>query len=140
MSEDINFPDVNYGKANKDKMHELTVSEWSPFFGRSFWEIFIFSMSYAYAKKLEPKSVPGTGTMPPDAFQQSTRYLMRSLAISAKNDISIIKKSKDYVKICEEYAYAGFPEVYAQIKNNPTDKPVENILFNIISEIEKEVN
>ena len=58
MSEtEIQFPDVNYGPANKEKMRELTTSEWSPFFGKDYWEVFIFSMGYAYAKGLKPKKV-----------------------------------------------------------------------------------
>ena len=82
MSEaEIQFPDVNYGPANKEKMRELTTSEWSPFFGKAYWEVFIFSMGYAYARGLKPKKVPGTGTMPARVFVQETRHLMRSLAI-----------------------------------------------------------
>ena len=42
--EDIKFPDVNYGTANKKKYEELKNSDWSPFFGKDYWEIFIFSM------------------------------------------------------------------------------------------------
>ena len=46
MLDEINFPDVNYGKKNKDEYLTLTEAEWSPFFGYYYWEIFIFSMLY----------------------------------------------------------------------------------------------
>ena len=145
MSEaEIIFPQVNYGPANKEKMRELTTSEWSPFFGKDFWEIFIFSMGYAYAKGLKPKKVPGTGTMPARVFLQETRHLMRSLAIDhakkvGKPDpaISVIKNPRSYVAICEEYAAAGLPEIYSILEKRE-NKPTENLLSEIINDIWKE--
>ena len=132
--QEIQFPDVNYGKENKEKMQELTTSEWSPFFGKDYWEVFIFCMSYAYSSKLERKKVSGTGTMPPQAFRQETRHLMRALAIGEEG-ISVIKNPRDYVKVCEEYAAAGFGEIYKIISETDTEKtPVESILFNIIND------
>ncbi len=142
MSSDseLQFPDVNYGPKNVERIKELTISEWSPFFGKDYWEVFIFSMSYAFAEKLAPaKSVPGTGTMPARVFRQETRHLMRSLAIAATGDISVIKNPRDYVKICEQYAYVGFDEIYKKIhQENTEDVPVENVLFNIINQIARE--
>ena len=144
--EDIKFPDVNYGMDNKKKYETLKISEWSPFFGKDYWEIFIFSMGYAYARGLKPKKVPGTGTMPARVFLPETRHLMRSLAIDhakkvGKPDpaISVIKNSKDYVKICEEYAAVGFPEVYLILEKGAHDKkPEENMLAEIIADVWKE--
>ena len=41
--------------------------------------------------------------------------------------------SSAYVKICEEYANAGFQEVYTIIKNTDLEKTkAEDILLNII--------
>ena len=144
--EDIKFPDVNYGAANKKKYEELKISDWSPFFGKDYWEIFIFSMGYAYARGLKPKKVPGTGTMPARVFLPETRHLMRSLAIDhakkvGKPDpaISVIKNPKSYVKICEEYAAVGFPEVYKILEKGAGDaKPTENLLAEIIKDVWKE--
>ena len=142
--EDIKFPDVNYGVANKKKYEELKISDWSPFFGKDYWEIFIFSMGYAYARGLPPKKVPGTGTMPARAFVQETRHLMRSLAIDhakkvGKPDpaISVIKNPRSYVAICEEYAAAGLPEIYSILEKRE-NKPTENLLSEIINDIWKE--
>ena len=142
--EDIKFPDVNYGMDNKKEYETLKISEWSPFFGKDYWEIFIFSMGYAYARGLKPKKVPGTGTMPARVFLQETRHLMRSLAIDhakkvGKPDpaISVIKNPKSYVKICEEYAAAGLPEIYSILEKRE-NKPTENLLAEIINDVWKE--
>ena len=137
VDEDINFPKVNYGKKNVDRIHELTIADWSPFFDHGYWEIFIFCMSYAYVKGLKPEKVPGTATMPADAFKTETRHLMRALAIDYKNDISVIKNSRDYVTICEQFAYVGFDEVYNMIKNRPSEKAVDSVLFDMINEANK---
>lgn len=141
LIDDINFPKIKYGTKNEDKYKELTEAEWSPFLGHFYWEIFIFSMSYAYAKGLVPESVPGVGSLPSNVFQQDTRDLMRSLAIDYKKDLNILKDTASYVKICEEFAYAGFDSVYKTIVENNLDKtPVEDILFNMIKEIHNEQN
>ena len=144
--DEISFPDVNYGDGNKQKIKDLTVWEFSPFFGCDYWEIFIFCMSYAYVKGIFAKSVPGVGTMPAKAFQTKSRDLMRALAIdytnsqqkknNTSNPLDIIKNPKEYVKICERYAYAGFNEIYNIIQNVDGQKTkTEDILMNLIKEI-----
>jgi hypothetical protein len=133
--DDINFPDINYGKKNKDLYDELTQAEYSPFFGCNYWEIFIFCMTYAYAKGLTPKEVPGTGSLPARVFQTETRDVMRALAIDYTGSLDIIKNSREYVKICEQFAYAGFDEIYKRITDKASETPVEDILMNLIKEI-----
>ncbi len=139
MSEqDIKFPDVNYGENNKEKYNELTISEWSPFFNHNFWEIFIFSMAYAFSKNLTPLEPTGKGTLNAKMFSPSVRHLMRSLAIKDSQNISIIKDSNKVVKICEKYANAGFQEIYAKIKNRPSEKPLEGIFLDMLNEVNRE--
>ena len=136
--EDIKFPDANYGENNKEKYNELTISEWSPFFGHSFWEIFIFSMSYGFTKELEPTEPTGKGTINAKVLSTPVRHLMRALAIKHFKDISVIKDSNQVVKICEKYANAGFQKVYAKIKNRPSEKPLDGIFLDMINEINHE--
>ena len=136
---EIQFPDVNYGMENKEKILELTTSDWSPFFGKDYWEVFIFCMSYAFATKMSPKQPKGTGTMPARVFRQETRHLMRCLAIADGGDISVIKNPRNYVKVCEGYAAVGFEEIYKIIKETDTEKiPVESILFNLIQDEQRQ--
>lgn len=136
---DIQFPKVNYGPENKEQMDELVLSEWSPFFGKDRADVFIFCMSYAYARGLEPKSITGSGTMPASAFDVEKRHLMRSLAISVEGNITIIKDSRKYVTICEEYAYAAFERIYKQIRDAfDNGVKTENILYDIINEVQRE--
>lgn len=139
--DEINFPDVNYGHDNKEKYYELTTNEWSPFIGCEYWEVFIFSMSYAYAKGIKAEKITGAGSMPSTVFQIGTRDLMRALAIDHQlksgnpHAIDIIKSPKEYVKLCELYAYAGFKEIYNIIKNNNGENKTNDILMNLIKEI-----
>ena len=132
-NDDINFPDVRTGTKNTPKYKELVDAEWSPFIGYHYWEIFIFSMSYAFAKGLVQKPVSGEQNMPARVFDASTRNIMRALAVEQSNDLNIIKDSQAYVKICEEFANAGFQEIYQIINENDPDKVrKEDILLNII--------
>ena len=80
---EIEFPWVNYGasdKERKQRMLELTEQNWSPFKGYDNAVVFIFCMSYAFAKDKTPMPPPkSSGSMPPTAFKQEMRDLMRSL-------------------------------------------------------------
>ena len=135
-NDDINFPGARTGTANTSRYKELVESAWSPFVGYRYWNVFIFSMSYAFVKKLEPKPVSGERNMPADVFTAHTRNLMRALAIEHEGDLNIIKKSEEYVKICEEYANAGFQELYQIIKTNDIDTvKAEDLLLNLIKTI-----
>jgi len=90
-------------------------------------------MAYAFTHKLAPKSVSGEKNMPAKRFHAPERNMMRALAVEHTNDLNIIKDSSAYVKICEEYANAGFQEVYTIIKNTDLEKTkAEDILLNII--------
>lgn len=140
---DIEFPWVNYGVSDperKNRMLELTEQEWSPFYKYDNATVFIFCMSYAFAKDKTPMPPPkGSGSMPPSAFKEETRYLMRIVAIAKTENLKIIKKSngkEGYVRICEEYASAGFDEVYNRLKNKDSSIPVENILQEMLTEVE----
>jgi len=144
---EIEFPWVNYGasdKQTKEKMIELTNQNWSPFNGYDNAVVFIFCMSYAFAKNKTPMPPPGSsGSMPPSAFKMEMRDLMRSLAIAKDGDLKVIKKSsgkEGYVKICEQYAHSAFDEVYNRIKNRDSTISAENILNEMLNEIESERN
>ena len=134
QEQEIIFPDVNYGDNNKDAYNDLINSQWSPFFEHTYWEVFIFCMAYAYAKKLNPSVPTGKPTLNAKMFLPPTRHLMRSLAIAYYKDISIIKNSKKVVSICEQYANAGIKDVYFRFKK-PSDKPIDSIFQEMIREI-----
>jgi len=133
-NDDINFPDVRTGTKNTPKYLELIEEESSPFYGYDYGHVFLFSMAYAFAHKLVPKSVSGERNMPAKRFHAPERNMMRALAVEHTDDLNVIKDSLEYVKICEEYANAGFQEVYGIIKKNNFEKTKrEDILLNIIN-------
>ena len=140
---EIEFPWVNYGasdKTRKDRMTELTTQKWSPFNGYDNAAVFIFCMSYAFAKNKTPVPPSGSqGSMPPSAFKTDMRDMMRSLAIAKAGELRIIKKSagkEGYVKICESYANSGFDEIYNKLKNRDSSISPENVLNGIFDDIE----
>ena len=141
---EIEFPWVNYGAGDgerKRKMTELTTQSWSIFNGYDHAAVFIFCMAYAFAKDKTPIPPKGSGSMPPSSFKRDIRDLMRALAIAKTADLRIIKKSSGkggYVKICEEYASAGFDEVYNKIKNRDSSVSAESILNEMLNEVESE--
>ena len=51
-NDDINFPDVRTGTKNTPKYLELIEEESSPFYGYDYGHVFLFSMAYAFSKKL----------------------------------------------------------------------------------------
>ncbi len=139
MLDDINFPDPKYGDKNKDDYYDLTNNSWSPFYNYHYWEVFIFSMSYAYAKGEIPKPPTGSLALPANVFQQPTRDLMRALAIDKTNNLDLIKNPKEYVKICEGFAYVGFDLIKKKIDaSDPDDPHPEDILMDLIREISQE--
>ena len=142
---DINFgPWINYGKGDKtnqigDKMEELVSMSWSPFNGCDYAQVFIFCMAYAVAKGFKPNKPPGSGgSMPASAFKSEMRNFMKAVAITHENDLDIITKPNEVVKICEGYAYAGFLEVYDTIKNRDSTISAEMVIDSILHEIETE--
>jgi len=135
--EEIRFPDLNYGENNKKQYEDLIISEWSPFFNHTIWEVFIFCMSYAFAKKLSLTGSP-TGTtkgINAKVLSQPTRYLMRTLAIQHYQDIKVIKDSTKVAKICEQYANAGIQELYPRLLNKPSEVPPEQFFIDLQNEI-----
>lgn len=135
QEEEISFPDVNYGDNNRDAYDYLINELKSPFLDHTYWEVFIFCMSYAYAKKLKPSAPSGKPTLNAKMFLAPTRHLMRSLAIAHYSDVSVIKNSKKVVNICEQYANAGIGDIYFRFKNKPLEKPVDNVFQEIIREV-----
>ena len=134
MSENY-FPDINYGESNKHMYNDLINYSWSPFFEHSIWEIFIFCMAYAYAKKLKPKDPDGKGTLNSKVFKPNTRHIMYALAIDHTNDVGVIKNLNNVVKICEGFANVGIEKIYQIFKNKPSDISIEKIFLDMISEI-----
>lgn len=150
---EIEFPAVNFGGTGKNEeskkikqmMFDLTHESWSPFNGCENWQVFIFCCTYGFAKKKVRKPPPGQGSMPPSAFKTDTRDIMRAIAIAETKNLKIIKKAsgKDgYVRICEEYAFSAFSEVYNRIKtrDDGQENSGENVLNVMLNEIESSHN
>ena len=148
MDIEIEFPAVNFGGAGKGAKNEeakqmmfnLVHESWSPFNGCENWQVFIFCCTYGFAKNKIRKSPPGQGSLPPSAFKTDTRDIMRSIAIAETKDLAIIKKAsgKDgYVRICEEYAYSAFSEVYNRLRTMDDGKEQcgEDVIDTMLREI-----
>ena len=141
---DINFgPWINYGNSDKEnrigeKMAELTSVSWSPFNGCDYAQVFIFCMSYAFARGRIPRSPPkaGGGSMPASAFKRDMRDFMKVVAIAHTKNLDVITNPNEVVKICEGYAYASFLEVYDTIKNRKSTISNEMILDSFLQDIE----
>ena len=137
---DINFPPwINYGLGDtendiKRKMDDLVHGVWSPFNGCDIAQVFIFCMSYTFAKGRLPRRPPGgKGSMPASAFKRDMRDFMKIVAINHKGDLNIIRNPKDVVKIAEDYAYAGFLEVYEKVhQGNKKHMSPQNILRELL--------
>jgi len=135
---DIKFgPWLNYGKGKIGKeMDELVTESWSPFNGYNIAQVFIYCMSYAFAKGKNPeKPPPGSGSMPASAFDHDMRDFMKALAVAHTKDLDVVTDPKKVVAIGEGYAFAGFQDVYDKIKNRKSDISPESILEDILRKI-----
>ncbi|MDI1496284.1 MAG: hypothetical protein K8823_1592 [Cenarchaeum symbiont of Oopsacas minuta] len=135
MSSDleIKFPTIPYDENHSEEYHKLNTEDWSPFKGYDLAEIFIFAMSYAYANKLPRKPIEGRDKkLPPRGFDTQMRHMMRTLAIHEERNVKIVKDSNKIVKICAEYANAGFSEIYKKIKGSTANRA--QILEDMIAE------
>jgi hypothetical protein len=135
MLDEIGFPDPKYGDKNKEKYYEITSNSWSPFYNYHYWEVYIFAMSYAYAKGEKPKQPVGSLNLPAKVFQMPTRDLMRALAIDHTKNLDVIKNSKEVVKICEGFAYVGFDLIMKKLNEYKEGDHTEDILMDLIKEI-----
>ena len=140
---DIKFgPWIKYGNHkdndNTRKMNELVTESWSPFNGCEMVDVFIFCMSYSFGRGRVPVKPPGSGALPAHAFNSEMRNFMKIVAIAHKKDLDVITDPKEVIKICENFAYASFEEVYDKIKNRDSSIQVETILESMIQEIKPE--
>ena len=116
-------------------MDDLINREWSPFNGQKMANVFIFCMSYGFAKKMKPEKPPGSGSMPGSAFDAEMRDYMKFVAMSERKNLEIATQANETVKICEGYAYAAFPEVYDKIANCDSSIPPETRIEKLIQEV-----
>ena len=130
---DIKFPKISYNKNDQDLYTELVLEEWSPFKEHTRAEVFIFAMAYAFNKKLEPLDLESSKLeLPGNAFDDNMRNLMRSLAISVKKDVNIIKDNHAVLDICEMYANTALKKIYKTIKEKNPEISSENVLESLI--------
>lgn len=139
---DIKFgPWLNYGKKNEEvskRMDELVSQSWSPFNGWDIAHVFIYCMAYAFANKIPPSKTPGSsGSMPASAFKREMRDFMKALAIEHEQKLDVIADPKRVVEIGQDYAFAGFNEVYNRVRSRSEDKP-EKILEDILYEVDEQ--
>ncbi len=94
-------------------------------------------MAHAFAKNRVPEKPPhsGSGSMPASAFKRDMRDFMKVLAVAHDNKLDVVADPKRVVEIGEDYAFAGFKEVYDRIKNRKSDVTPEQILEQMLKEI-----
>lgn len=130
---EIKFPEVFYDRDYREQYHDLTSEDWSPFNNSTMADLFVFSMAYAFKKKLSPRNLSKNPIkLPPNAFSTRHRTLMRSLVIQQTNDINVVKDNVTVVRTCEKYANAGIEEIYEKIKEASPETTIENIMIEII--------
>ena len=107
---EIDFPDVGFRKSDQDFYQQMVNKDLNtPFSGLTRAHVFIYAMALGFKKGkpdpyIENERVPN---MPPSAFTSEMRWLMRSLAITEKENLESIMNHKTVIEIAEGYANAG---------------------------------
>lgn len=135
---DIKFgPWLNYGrKSIGEKMEELITDVKSPFNGCTIAQVFIYCMAYAFAKGKTPQKPPseGGGSMPASAFNKEMRDFMKVIAVAHYENLDMVINPKKVVAIGEQYAFAGFKDIYDKISNQSKNIKDVQILKQILED------
>ena len=129
---DIKFPEINYDGAKTEMYEYLKTYEDSPFYNRTYADIFLFAMAFAKKNKMPGKKLEKPTKLPASAFDGQMRVFMRSIMIAEHNDVYIIRDNGAMRRVCEKYANAGIDMLYMKIKNRPIEKDGEDILAELI--------
>ena len=129
---DIKFPEIYYDGTKSNMYDELKTSQASPFYNRTYADIFLFAMALAKKNRIQPKSLEKPTKMPPGAFNGKMRVFMRSIMIDEQADVYSIRDNTALRHMCEKYANAGIDTLYKKIKDRPIEKHGEDILAELI--------
>lgn len=129
---DIKFPEIFYDGDKKHMYSYLETDPTSPFMGHTRAAVFIFAMALAKRDGLTPSTLKKPTKLPPNAFDQNMRTLMRSIMIEEKNNVYCIDDNIELRNMCQKYANAGIDKLYSKFKNNPINR--EDVLATLIND------
>ena len=79
----------------------------SPFFGRTNRDIFLYAMALGFFHKKRIKLESPRNNISWNALKDEGEWLVYSVAIAEKNDLSVLLNMKEVAEIAEEYANGG---------------------------------
>ena len=120
-----------------DKPESATNDIGSIFYKKTLWDIFVCAMAIGKHKEARKPLVKPSKSIPVDFIKEN--HIVSMLGVAFSDDsigLEILQNPKELRVICEEYANAGFQEVYHIIRTNDIDKTrPEDLLLNLIKNI-----
>lgn len=134
MSDELDrkFPEINYDSTKAYMYKYLLDDPDSPFNDCTHAQIFVFSMALAKKNSLLPERPTKPAKLPPTAFDEKMRSLMRSVMIDENNDVYSISDNTKMRYMCEGYANAGIGLLYMKIKEKPIGQYGEDVLVELL--------
>ena len=112
---------LSYDKETLKYYEELKSKRESPFYGKTYGDIFLFAIAFALKKDISPiKLISKNPNIPISALKDNI-WLINALAIDKKNTYKILFESKELYSLAEEYANAGIKQLYEEVFMKKTD-------------------
>lgn len=86
----------------------------SPFQGREFADIFIYSMAIGYHMKIRVPLKKKLGLFLVNVIK-NREWILNSIAVAEINSIDVLLRKQEVIRIAEEYANGGIKELEKQI-------------------------
>ena len=136
---EIDFPDVGFREEDQEYYKYLVTRDaGTPFSGLTMADVFIYAMALGFkkGKKTPYQEKERLPNMPPAAFNSEMRWLMRSVAITEKEELEPIIDHKNVLEIAEGYANTGI-QIIRQFMDKQTIDLEQDAVFE--SDLRKQI-
>ncbi len=108
----------------------------SIFYGKKQTDIFLLAMAIGKEEENRVKLKKHSESIRRDALEEKEVWMMCSVALAEESSLDILAKSKDLIKICEEYANGGIKTLMAENKRgSDISSPYEDFLEEVIKKM-----
>ena len=125
---EIGFPDVAYDADQQTTFQDLIKDDGNSIFaGLTMADVFIYAMALGVKHNTPKPLTKRIPYMPPEAFSENMRWLMRSVAILDSEDLEIFIDHSKVVKIAETFANGGMQYLLKMINERVPGEDIESI-------------
>jgi len=125
---EIGFPDVAYESELQTTFQDLVKDDGNSIFAKlTMADVFIYAMALGVKYNTKEPLTKRAANMPPEAFSENMRWLMRSVAIMDSEELEIFVDHTKVVHIAETYANGGMKHLLNMIDERVPGEDIESI-------------